>query len=166
MTNYRKRNYEHILELNRSSYRLSADRKETRAIKAAIARESIAFEYYNSVKVWRLNNKERVKEYKRIDYHRNRQRAYKMIGGCCQVCQSRDRLEFHHLYYGLDSRDSKQLIHLEVFKHPERFQLLCRTCHSIVTLVQSDPRGLEKARLVLERLINTVQEVKKRGDCL
>ena len=94
----------------------------------------------------------------RKEYYEPRQKAISLLGGKCEICEDKNRLEFHHLYYAIDSRKATAGIHKEVLQYPERFQLLCATCHRIITWIKKDMNGLNKARLILERLSNTIKE--------
>ena len=150
---WRSEHYRHVLETNRKNHRKKADEiNAKRRVKRTVTNES-----YRS---YIDKNKQHLYEQHKDYYYKARTKAIKLLGGSCDVCRDTEMLEFHHLYYGLDSRTNFAFTFYEVLKHPERFQLLCRTCHQIITRIDKDPRGIQKAQLILERLINSVQELR------
>ena len=63
-----------------------------------------------------------------------RKQALQNLGGKCVKCGSKDKLHLHHIKYAKDSvrwndksDDVKRV--KEALEHPERFELLCVTCH-------------------------------------
>lgn len=148
---WRLQHWDRTLELNRMSYNRT---KDGLSIRRKIKRKHKQQKYYE----WWQNYRPRAYELKKQYYQRDRSKAINLLGNNCDICKDKNKLEFHHLYYALDSRSSNKLIFYEVLKHPERFQLLCSTCHKLVTFIQKDDKGIEKSRLVLERLINSVRD--------
>ena len=75
----------------------------------------------------------------KITYQRLRGQALDLLGGRCQDCGTLNRLQLHHKYYAKDSIRPK--VHREcgnqtvkrtkeAITHPERFALLCLSCHN------------------------------------
>lgn len=72
-------------------------------------------------------------------YIKIRSQALQILGGKCQECGRTDKLQLHHRYYAKDSIRPK--VHREcgnrtikrgkeAIAHPERFELLCLSCHN------------------------------------
>ena len=83
-----------------------------------------------------------------------RNQAISILGDSCVYCNTKERLEFHHLYYvnnenphGVHSYSR----HKETIKHPERFELVCHTCHQIITILNSDRDSWNKIGKVLQK---------------
>ena len=87
-------------------------------------------EYYlkNKISIGKYSKKKRL-EYR----NRDRKNALNLFGNNCEVCKGNWYLEFHHLFYASDSGKDGDAILREVLKHPERFKLLCKKCHSCIT---------------------------------
>ena len=82
------------------------------------------------------------REHSKKQYHNykiERTLLIEEFGGCCEICSDTDQLHFHHKYYDEHSnyprttngwsrikriREAKQF--------PEKFALLCNSCHSTV----------------------------------
>ena len=86
-------------------------------------------------------------------------KANKLLGGKCIFCGSKTDLQFHHIkydkYYHKNRKVNGKLLGYrlnpvyEALKHPERFHLLCRKCHNVVTFVFREPK---RAVVVLTNL--------------
>jgi len=77
-------------------------------------------------------------------YTNMRNEAYQQLGEICQGCGTDKNLQLHHRYYAKDSirpkvhnESGNQTVKRvrEAIQHPERFQLLCLSCHN-----RKDPR--------------------------
>ena len=69
-----------------------------------------------------------------MKFTNNREEVLQNLGGKCVKCGAKLRLHLHHIKYEKDSvrwndksDDSKRV--KEALEHPERFELLCVTCH-------------------------------------
>jgi len=71
----------------------------------------------------------------------------KVFGSNCQLCKSNKNLQLHHVIYGPDSirpkshneNGSRSLKRKqEAVNHPERFLLICLSCHNKI-----EPRALK-----------------------
>jgi len=67
---------------------------------------------------------------------KRRERVLEKLGGKCEGCGTTKRLHLHHVYYSKDSarwvegkHDPYNQREKEADEHPERFKLLCVTCH-------------------------------------
>ena len=67
---------------------------------------------------------------------KRRKRVLENLGGKCERCGTKHRLHLHHIYYAKDSarwvegkHDPYNAREKEADLNPERFQLLCVTCH-------------------------------------
>ncbi len=78
-------------------------------------------------------------KYPYYNYIKLRKRCLELLGGMCQMCKRVDKLQLHHNYYAKDSIRPK--VHREsgnqtkkrmkeAISHPERFSLLCLSCHN------------------------------------
>jgi hypothetical protein len=95
-------------------------------------------------------------------------KARELLGGVCQVCGYKGRLEFHHLTYrngnpteryGLGAPSTMRTVQ-EVFKDPANFALLCRRCHTVVTSMT----GLELYQIIsLSKLVNQEDRYSRLG---
>lgn len=72
-------------------------------------------------------------------YKNLRQKVIENLGGKCQDCGTTEKLQLHHRYYAKDSIRPKvhneagnQTVRRvkEAIAHPERFSLLCLSCHN------------------------------------
>lgn len=69
-----------------------------------------------------------------------KEEARQKLGGKCQRCGTKEKLQLHHKYYAKDSVRSTQHESgrpsvnraKEALKHPERFSLLCLSCHNSI----------------------------------
>ena|SRR3972149_2254214 len=99
------------------------------------------------VKIYREAHKEQINKQRSDSNHKQRGLALELLGNKCKICNEVDLiLEFHHLVYEDDSI-RKGRIFVEVINHPERFWLLCRPCHKILTCINLFP---DKAKLVID----------------
>ena len=103
---------------------------------------------------------DRKKEYDRQrakklyeEYKKKRTELLIKFGSKCFVCEEREGdLHFHHLEYGEYGKYGhasmwRRIQHnKEIEEFPERFKLLCNSCHSIVTI-------LTKRKDLLQKLI-------------
>lgn len=82
-----------------------------------------------------------------------RQVVLKALGGKCRICgRVKNRLELHHKIYAEESvkpeaykkNHTKGWIATmnEARAHPERFAILCNSCHKFVTWVEREPEIL------------------------
>ena len=64
---------------------------------------------------------------------RKRAEALKILGNKCKKCGITEKLHLDHIYYAVDSirtEDKNAFGRInECLKHPERFQILCASCH-------------------------------------
>lgn len=108
--------------------------------------------------------KARTTEYWRWEYHKKvnrlREKIKEIFGEKCQKCGSTNKLQLHHKYYASDSirpRNSEPgYVSLsrkkEAIEHPERFVLLCITCHN---KIEPRPRkSRNQSNLKLREAIN------------
>jgi len=95
------------------------------------------------------------------------QELHEILGDRCAICGYKGRLELHHIYYAEDSVKGSKGHRLrrviEALEHPERFVLLCKACHSAVTLVENHGlQILDKIREIV--LLSKIRkEVKSLG---
>ena len=72
----------------------------------------------------------RMKEYN----NKLREKAYRVLGKFCWACNSTEKLCLHHNYYAVDSAKPGKGVgskrYLEAVNHPERFMVLCKSCHA------------------------------------
>lgn len=95
---------------------------------------------YNKLKMRKLSKTPKYKKNK-LSYHfRKRNQALDLFGNKCEVCKDIENLQFHHRIY---VESHQQNVHLEVLRHPDRFVLLCRTCHLLVGIAKNHPRKYE-----------------------
>ena len=75
---------------------------------------------------------------RRKRYLKFRNSVLALLGNKCVNCGTVERLQLHHKYYAQDSirpKSSEPGYHskqrnLEALNHPERFMLLCLSCHN------------------------------------
>ena len=95
---------------------------------------------------------ERIKE--------QRLSVLRSLGSKCFVCGlPKQRLELHHRFYEADSvtpakyhdrpQGGWEKIIKEATDHPERFALLCHSCHKFVTWIEKDKEVLARLEKVL-----------------
>ena len=119
---------------------------ENRKKKAKYAKEYRQRSYVRE-KSNEYSNRPEIRARKYKSQRKKKREARRLLGGKCFVCGTNRQLEFHHIKYARSSKTS--LHHNEVLKHPERFILLCRKCHNIVTFVSREPK---RAVVVLTNL--------------
>jgi len=80
---------------------------------------------------------------------RIRDKAIQNLGGKCTDCGATEYLHLHHITYAKDSvrasdksDDSRRA--KEAFEHPERFMLLCKTCHMKLHDIRNKPRKVRR----------------------
>lgn len=90
---------------------------------------------------YRSNNRERLNEQTRLHREEMRQYVYSLIGDKCNVCGSRENLEFDHIHphykqekLSLSLNRSKEFVTQEALK----CQVLCRDCHKERTKTQRE----------------------------
>lgn len=97
--------------------------------------------------------KETIARFQRISDER--EGVLRVMGAKCGVCgKPKKRLELHHKIYEADSVDTKEYrqnrtkgwigILREARAHPERFALLCNSCHKFVTWIEREPEILAR----------------------
>jgi len=85
----------------------------------------------------------------------------KALGGKCQVCgRAKNRLELHHKVYedGSVRPEVYKANHtkgwiatiVEARTHPERFAILCNSCHKFVTWVEREPEILDRLNAIVK----------------
>lgn len=98
-----------------------------------------------------------------------RQRAILKLGGKCQSCGKEDNLHLHHVKYAEDSPRWDESGEYwkrakEALEHPERFELLCKSCHN--KLHENDPGAQSFAKMSTEAklaLKKSYRDWKKSG---
>lgn len=90
-----------------------------------------------------------ISTYKKSYYYKEVERLKKIIkeifGSKCMICKSIKNLQLHHEYIASDSIPGKDNEHgwdtvkrkREAVKYPERFLLICLSCHNTI-----EPRRL------------------------
>ena len=72
---------------------------------------------------------------------RTRAKAFAILGSKCQECGTEKKLQLHHKYYAPDSIYPKthnesgwtgSLRAKEAIAHPERFMVVCLSCHNSI----------------------------------
>ena len=82
-----------------------------------------------------MANKDDHRVYMREYIQKLRIKAFKKLGTFCWACYSTDKLHLHHDYYTKDSAMSSksgghsEKRYREAIIHPERFMVLCSSCH-------------------------------------
>jgi len=104
---------------------------------------------------------------------KRRELVLEKLGGKCAVCGTTKRLHLHHIYYSKDSarwvegkHDPYNQREKEAYEHPERFKLLCVTCHGNYHQ-GSLRRKLKRLALVTCKICNWVyfpNEIKKHEE--
>jgi DNA-directed RNA polymerase subunit M/transcription elongation factor TFIIS len=115
----------------------------------------------DSCRIERLNarrSKHRVAYFQRIKDER--QAVLKALGGKCHVCgRPKTRLELHRKACGEDGvREVYKRNHTkgwietmrEARTHPERFAILCNSCHKFVTWIEREPEILARLNEILK----------------
>lgn len=119
---YYKRNRERLREKRREYYRLNAEK-----IKAYVKKWKE--EHPNYIRNWRLLNREKVLQEKRLWYQKRKEERVKMLGGKCQICGYNKciaSLTLHHLNPEEKERE-KDWIRDDF--DPTKYMLLCSNCH-------------------------------------
>jgi len=106
--------------------------------------------YENRERILRVQ-KERIKRYKK-----RKEIMIEKLGGKCYVCSRTDSLTFHHKnreespYHQKPHQGSGWIKTIrQVEKEPEKFFLLCRGCHRVVTFYTRNDRQRERLIEVL-----------------
>jgi len=92
-----------------------------------------------------------------------RSSVLRSLGSKCFVCGlPKQRLELHHRFYEADSvtpekyhaghQSGWEKIIREATNHPERFALLCNSCHKFVTWIERQPAMLVRLNQILNRV--------------
>ncbi len=77
-----------------------------------------------------------------------RKQAAQLLGNVCKIClkQSKKNLHFHHIGYQKDEKkhsdfkswvDYNEYVLPIIINNPNRFTLLCITCHRLISILQS-----------------------------
>ncbi len=76
------------------------------------------------------------------------------LGGKCFGCglTNSGKLGFHHLSYPNGKPKTRTVLFHEVDEHPEKFRLLCDSCHSMVTILSSRFDRIPRILRVLEEM--------------
>jgi len=88
-----------------------------------------------------------------------RKKVASLLGGACMVCLKKfgKNFHFHHIVYRKDEKkhsdfNSWYLYNLYILpiikKFPDRFALLCKTCHQLITILQAIKDDLRFERAV------------------
>lgn len=94
----------------------------------------------------------------RKSWNKKRQQAIDLLGEICEICGAKRNLQFHHLEYadGSDTwkltQESTYPTHREVLRCPERFELRCKTCHTLEHLYQKYPK---KFKTFIDHIFNS-----------
>lgn len=97
---------------------------------------------------WYRNHREFKKNWASEYVKKSRQKAIDLLGGQCQVCSDVESLQFHHLYY--EENDNRFNIWRDVLKKPQKYMLVCFTCHKLIGLQRKYPK---KFRLFMEKMV-------------
>jgi len=116
----------------------------------------------NYNKKYRENNREKVLaihlKSQRKRRKEVRQQVLDLVSNQCYYCNSKEKLELHHLYYAKDSvrpNGDQWPRYQEVIAHPERFQVLCKFCHMVISWIQKDSVNWHKlAKIALKEHID------------
>ena len=105
---------------------------------------------------------------------KRRKRVLEKLGGKCERCGTKHRLHLHHIYYAKDSvrwvegkHDPYNAREKEADQHPERFQLLCVTCHGNYHEEQVRTTPRKRAALITCKICKWVyfpNEIKKHEE--
>lgn len=100
-----------------------------------------------TAKEWKIQNRDRVREYQRNYYKKHNYRwnaeynrrlirkGREALGGKCQLCETNENLEFCHIDRVAKYRGpgrGQNVTHMNAaaaLKDPSKFLLLCRNCH-------------------------------------
>ena len=104
------------------------------------------------------NHTKRMREYNR----KLRIKAYQKLGEFCWACGSKTRLSLHHDYYSHDSAKGSSVgskRYLEAIRHPERFMVLCKSCHSRHHIFERYENNIKQefTPILHKFLLNTVE---------
>lgn len=103
-------------------------------------------------------DKERQKRNRAAWFQRWKEKRNELIqqfGGKCQICGYAKRVEFHHRIYAEDSasgtgRSSTVRSTKEAIKHPERFILLCHSCHRTIHIFSDNENAWRTLKELIE----------------
>ena len=119
-------------------------RKEIAALPENKQKRAVYGKMYKQLPYVKENEKKYAKKPKAIRKRnelkaRKVKKAKELLGGKCDACETTKDLQFHHLVYE-NKTGNEHNNELEVIKHPERFCLLCRKCHNVVTFLLTDTK--------------------------
>ena len=105
-------------------------------------------------KYYELNKKHHIKvsnSIRKTRQRRLRDEALEILGNECFICKTQQKLELHHVIYAEDSVKSGESGHSlkrieEALAYPDRFLLLCRTCHRVHSILKNDVKGEHKLK--------------------
>lgn len=102
------------------------------------------------IKVWQKKHSKQKSDKNKLYLQKKRKKAEELLGGKCERCGEKEKLQFHHIYY---IKSYQANIQNEVVKHPEQFELLCQQCHVLTGIAKHSPHKIELIYKKLQMVI-------------